>query len=59
LNENEYFYDEARIIQVFQNIGNAYKFTEESGMIQVKFQEKDNLLKIGIFNTGKKYLMKI
>jgi signal transduction histidine kinase len=57
LNENEYFYDEARIIQVFQNIlGNAYKFTEDGGMIQVKFQEKDNLLKIGIFNTGKKFL---
>ena len=55
LNDNEFYYDEARIIQVFQNIlGNAYKFTEESGMIQVKFQEKDNLLKIGIFNTGKK-----
>ena len=55
LNDNEFYYDEARIIQVFQNIlGNAYKFTEESGMIQVKFQDKDNLLKIGIFNTGKK-----
>ncbi len=55
LNGNEFYYDEARIIQVFQNIlGNAYKFTEEGGMIQVKFQEKDNLLKIGIFNTGKK-----
>ena len=55
LNDNEFYYDEARIIQVFQNIlGNTYKFTEESGMIQVKFQEKDNLLKIGIFNTGKK-----
>ena len=55
LNDNEFFYDEARIIQVFQNIlGNAYKFTEEGGMIQVKFQEKDNQLKIGVFNTGKK-----
>ena len=44
LNDNEFYYDEARIIQVFQNIlGNAYKFTEESGMIQVKFQDKDNL----------------
>ena len=54
LNDNEFYYDEARIIQVFQNIlGNAYKFTEESGMIQVKFQEKDHFLKIEIFNTGK------
>lgn len=54
LNKNEYFYDEARIIQVFQNIlGNAYKFTEDGGMIQAKFQEKDNFLKIEIFNTGK------
>ena len=55
LNDNEFYYDEARIIQVFQNIlGNAYKFTEESGMIQVKFQEKDNLLKIGILKKRKK-----
>ena len=29
------------MIQVFQNIlGNAYKFTDESGMIQTKFIEK-------------------
>lgn len=55
LNDNKFYYDEARIIQVFQNIlGNTYKFTEENGMIQVKFQEKDKLLKIEIFNTGKK-----
>jgi signal transduction histidine kinase len=47
--------DEARMIQVFQNIlGNAYKFTDESGMIQTKFIEKDGQLNISIFNTGKK-----
>ena len=47
-------YDEARLIQVFQNIlGNAFKFTDEQGTIQAKFQEKDNLLFIKIFNTGK------
>ena len=55
LNQKMYFYDEARIIQVFQNIlGNAYKFTENDGMIQTKFQELDNMLKISIFNTGKR-----
>ena len=55
LNQKEYEYDEARMIQVFQNIlGNAYKFTDESGMIQTKFIEKDNQLNISIFNTGKK-----
>ena len=33
LNQKMYDYDEARIIQVFQNIlGNAYKFTEDGGM---------------------------
>ena len=43
------------MIQVFQNIlGNAYKFTDESGMIQTKFIEKDGQLNISIFNTGKK-----
>ena len=47
-------YDEARLIQVFQNIlGNALKFTDEQGTIQAKFQEKDNQLIIKIFNTGK------
>lgn len=47
-------YDEARLIQVFQNIlGNAFKFTDEQGTIQAKFQKKDNLLFIKIFNTGK------
>lgn len=47
-------YDEARLIQVFQNIlGNALKFTDEQGTIQAKFQEKDEQLIIKIFNTGK------
>lgn len=53
--ENEIFeYDEPRMIQVFQNIlGNALKFTNDQGMIQTKFQEKEGQLKISIFNTGK------
>ena len=53
--DNEIFeYDEQRMIQVFQNIlGNALKFTNDQGMIQTKFQQKDNELKISIFNTGK------
>lgn len=47
-------YDDARMIQLFQNIlGNALKFTEEQGTIQTKFSEKDNFLTIKIFNTGK------
>ena len=47
-------YDEARFIQLFQNIlGNALKFTEEQGTIQTKFSEKKDLLTIKIFNTGK------
>ena len=55
LNQKMYIFDEARIIQVFQNIlGNAFKFTEEGGMIQAKFQEFENQLKISIFNTGKR-----
>ncbi|WDT67652.1 ATP-binding protein [Cloacibacterium sp. TD35] len=55
LNQKEYEYDEARMIQVFQNIlGNAYKFTDESGIIQTKFIEKEDQLNISIFNTGKK-----
>jgi len=47
-------FDEARMIQLFQNIlGNALKFTEEQGTIQTKFSEKENFLTIKIFNTGK------
>lgn len=47
-------FDEMKMIQVFQNIlGNALKFANEQGMIQTKFQEKDGMLKISIFNTGK------
>ena len=54
LTKTQFEYDEARLIQVFQNIlGNALKFTDEQGTIQAKFQEKDNQLIIGIFNTGK------
>jgi len=54
LTETKFEYDEARLIQVFQNIlGNALKFTDEQGTIQAKFQEKDNQLIIRIFNTGK------
>lgn len=47
-------FDEMKMIQVFQNIlGNALKFANEQGMIQTKFQEKNGMLKISIFNTGK------
>ncbi|WP_411813102.1 ATP-binding protein [Chryseobacterium scophthalmum] len=54
LNNYLFEYDEARMIQLFQNIlGNALKFTEEQGTIQTKFSEKENLLIIKIFNTGK------
>lgn len=52
---DEFFnYDEARMIQVFQNIyGNALKFTDEQGMIQTKFLTQQEDLIIKIFNTGK------
>ncbi|WP_312422793.1 ATP-binding protein [Epilithonimonas sp.] len=54
LTKTQFEYDDARLIQVFQNIlGNALKFTDEQGTIQAKFQEKDNQLIIRIFNTGK------
>ncbi len=54
LTETKFEYDEARLIQVFQNIlGNALKFTDEQGTVQTKFQKKDNQLIIRIFNTGK------
>lgn len=47
-------YDEARLIQVFQNIlGNALKFTNEQGTIQTKFQEREDEVVISIFNTGR------
>ncbi|WP_292011199.1 ATP-binding protein [Chryseobacterium sp.] len=54
LNQYVFEYDEARMIQLFQNIlGNALKFTEEQGTIQTKLLEKNNILTITIFNTGK------
>ncbi|MBS1548325.1 MAG: sodium:proline symporter [Bacteroidetes bacterium] len=47
-------HDEARMIQVFQNIlGNALKFANEQGMIQTKWNEIEEGIKISIFNTGK------
>ncbi|HCM33287.1 ATP-binding protein [Chryseobacterium sp.] len=54
LNQFIFDYDEARMIQLFQNIwGNALKFTDEQGTIQTKLFEKDDQLIITIFNTGK------
>ncbi|OCK52882.1 sodium:proline symporter [Chryseobacterium sp. CBo1] len=54
LNNFLFEYDEARMIQLFQNIlGNALKFTDEQGTIQTKLSEKENQLFITIFNTGK------
>jgi signal transduction histidine kinase len=54
LQNHQITHDENRMIQVFQNIlGNALKFANEQGMIQTKFQEKENEIKISIFNTGK------
>lgn len=54
LNNFLFEYDEARMIQLFQNIlGNALKFTDEQGTIQTKLAEKENQLIIKIFNTGK------
>lgn len=54
LNQVLFKYDEARMIQLFQNIlGNALKFTDEQGIIQAKFTEKENRLVITLFNTGK------
>lgn len=54
--KNELFYfDEMKMIQLFQNIlGNSLKFANEQGMVQTKFQEKEGMLKISMFNTGKK-----
>jgi len=54
LNDYLFKYDEARFIQLFQNIlGNALKFTDEQGIIQTKFSQKNDNLIIKIFNTGK------
>lgn len=54
LNRYVFEYDEARLIQLFQNIlGNALKFTDEQGTIQTKFSEAEDFLVIKIFNTGK------
>ncbi|AZB07849.1 sodium:proline symporter [Chryseobacterium sp. G0162] len=54
LNRVIFEYDEARMIQLLQNIwGNALKFTDEQGTIQTKLFEKENQLIITIFNTGK------
>ncbi|NML56624.1 ATP-binding protein [Chryseobacterium cheonjiense] len=54
LNQFIFEYDEARMIQLFQNIlGNALKFTDEQGTIQTKLSEKEDELIIKIFNTGK------
>jgi len=54
LNHFIFEYDEARMIQLFQNIwGNALKFTEEQGTIQTKLFEKEDQLIITTFNTGK------
>ncbi|MDN3693846.1 ATP-binding protein [Chryseobacterium tructae] len=54
LNQVIFEYDEARMIQLLQNIwGNALKFTDEQGTIQTKLLERDHQLMITIFNTGK------
>lgn len=54
LNQFLFDYDEARMIQLFQNIlGNALKFTDDQGTIQTKLADKENQLIIKIFNTGK------
>ena len=54
LNQFLFKYDEARMIQLFQNIlGNALKFTDEQGTIQTKLSETEDGLIIKIFNTGK------
>lgn len=54
LDRTVFEHDEARMIQLFQNIlGNALKFTDEQGTIQTKLSEKENHLIISIFNTGR------
>ncbi|WP_223558894.1 ATP-binding protein [Chryseobacterium lathyri] len=53
LNQTVFEYDQARMIQLFQNIlGNALKFTDDQGTIQTKLAEKEDHLIITIFNTG-------
>lgn len=55
LNHSIFEYDEARMIQLFQNIlGNALKFTDEQGTIQARFFHREQELVISIFNTGKR-----
>jgi signal transduction histidine kinase len=54
LNQTVFEHDEARMIQLFQNIlGNALKFTDDQGTIQTKLSEKGDHLMITIFNTGR------
>lgn len=54
LNQPLLEYDEARMIQLFQNIlGNALKFTDDQGTIQTKLAEKEDYLVITVFNTGR------
>lgn len=54
LTESVFEYDEARMIQLFQNIlGNALKFADQKGEIQTRFLKNENALNITIFNTGK------
>ncbi|MFP7658043.1 ATP-binding protein [Chryseobacterium proteolyticum] len=54
LTESVFEYDEARMIQLFQNIlGNALKFADQQGEIQTRFLKNENALNITIFNTGK------
>lgn len=54
LNHFIFEYDEARMIQLFQNIlGNALKFTDGQGTIQTKFFIREQKLVMTIFNTGK------
>ncbi|ASK28660.1 sodium:proline symporter [Chryseobacterium sp. T16E-39] len=54
LTNHVFEYDEARLIQLFQNIlGNALKFADEKGTIQTEFSIREDRLIITIFNTGK------
>ncbi|WP_307211078.1 ATP-binding protein [Chryseobacterium lathyri] len=54
LNQTVFEHDEAKMIQLFQNIfGNALKFTDDQGTIQTKLSEKEDHVIITIFNTGR------